>query len=602
MRQKKTNQVCDRLFLSAQVSFVIFILCLSFCNGTTPNETNELFSASKTICHHLLPGLYKLRRGVDITKLDLLPLNFNNDDGYKYPVFDFNCADGKTQYIGESVYNVPDEVSTVTPISKGFLDAQVNIMKKSSDVLKTMSANIGFDTIIKGLFSASTSYKKMTSSFYNESRYVEQVVAYQSVSRATLIPKFALKLGKYAQLYVDKFLPSKFESGPEKYFEFIRTFGTHYFSNMNFGGSLQLYLETMKSYYQGKSDKAVKAESSASFFKILKAMGGISWSVKKVDTKFTASSNQIIRYYGGNTNLLAAGGIAKWQPTVAKNPWVFSGQLVPLSDLIADSSKKESMKKATQIYVDLAYLDSLIELLHWASNKYSSSAQQISNYLQQVKALKDAKAKDHQAVIKLGNKIEEELELPSWFQEQVALCYSWYPDGNGGQCGGGAGRNLCAKVGAMTDYYRDDTDGRGGGCRMSWAIKKYGTITQNWLKQVQICFNWWPDGNGGQCGGGANRNLCAPINHFTPVYRDDTDGRGGGCRMRWKLVVPGSAPIWLKNMKLCFQWYPDGDGGQCGGGVGRLLCATANSWTTAYRDDTDGRGGGCRMRWGLVPS
>ncbi|CAE1266291.1 unnamed protein product [Acanthosepion pharaonis] len=436
MRQKNCNQVYDHLFQSGQVSFVIFILCLSFCNCTTqpPTETPELLSATKTICHHLLPGLHKLRRGVDITKLDLLPLKVNSDDGFKYPVIDFNCADGKTQYIGESVYNVPDEIFTVTPMSKGLLNEQVNIVKKSSDVLKMMSANIGFDTVIKGLFSASSSYKKMTSSFYNESRYVEHVVAHQSVSRASLIPKFFLKLGKYAQLYVDKFLP-----------------------------------------------------------------------IKKVDTKFTASSNQIIRYYGGDTNLLVSGGIAKWQPTVAKNPWVFGGQLVPL-------------------------------------------------------------------------------------------------DGDGGQCGGGAARNLCAKVGTMTTYYRDDTDKRGGGCRMKWGIMKPGRLNESWLKQVQICYNWWPDGDGGQCGGGAARNLCAPINQFTAVYRDDTDRRGGGCRMRWKLVVPSSAPIWLKNMKLCFQWYPDGDAGQCGGGVDRLLCATANSWTTAYRDDTDRRGGGCRMRWGLIPS
>lgn len=102
------------------------------------------------------------------------------------------------------MYNVPDEIFIVTPLYKGLLNAQVNIVKKSSDVLKMMSANIGFDTVIKGLFSASASYKKMTSSFYNESRYVEHVVAHQSVSRVSLIPKFILKLGKYAQLYVDK--------------------------------------------------------------------------------------------------------------------------------------------------------------------------------------------------------------------------------------------------------------------------------------------------------------------------------------------------------------------------------------------------------------
>ena len=287
---------------------------------------------------------------------------------------------------------------------------------------------------------------------------------------------------------------------------------------------------------------------------------------------------------------------------MAKNPWVFGGQLIPLSDLIVDNSKKESMEKATQIYVDLAYLDSLKDTLQWSSNKYTASLQQISKYLQQVKALKESKKPDHTTVVNLGNKIETELEIPAWFYQQVQLCYKWRGDGDWGQCGGGVGQNLCAKVGTMTQYYRDDTDRRGGGCRMQWGIMKPGSLNESWLKNIQICYQWWPDGDGGQCGGGAARLLCASINKFTAEYRDDTDRRGGGCRMKWRLVVPSDAPIWLRNIKLCFQWYPDGDGGQCGGGVDRLLCATANSWTTPYRDDTDRRGGGCRMRWGIIPS
>ena len=95
------------------------------------------------------------------------------------------------------------------------------------------------------------------------------------------------------------------------------------------------------------------------------------------------------------------------------------------------------------------------------------------------------------------------------------------------------------------------------------------------------------------------QQLCATVGSYTPEYRDDTDGRGGGCRMSWMLSVPGYSPQWLRNVRLCFMWYPDGDGGQCGGGVGRELCARSNQWTTYYRDDTDGRGGGCRMSWEL---
>ncbi|RWS01469.1 perivitellin-2 67 kDa subunit-like protein, partial [Dinothrombium tinctorium] len=54
----------------------------------------------------------------------------------------------------------------------------------------------------------------------------------------------------------------------------------------------------------------------------------------------------------------------------------------------------------------------------------------------------------------------------------------------------------------------------------------------------------------------------------------------------------------MLNTKLCFYWYPDGDGGQCAASD-RTLCAVANQWTAYYRDDTDNRPGGCQMSWGL---
>ncbi|XP_078693328.1 uncharacterized protein LOC144923024 [Branchiostoma floridae x Branchiostoma belcheri] len=190
---------------------------------------------------------------------------------------------------------------------------------------------------------------------------------------------------------------------------------------------------------------------------------------------------------------------------------------------------------------------------------------------------------------------------PAAFTSSTRLCYRWYPDGDGGQCGGGAARHLCANVDRMTPYYRDDTDNRGGGCRMSWRIES--SYSASWFRNMQLCYRWYADGDGGQCGsaggGGPNGEFCAAVNQWTTYYRDDTDRRGGGCRMSWRLRLPYNAPAWARDLNLCYYWYPDGDGGQCGGGVSRHLCARANSYTPYYRDDTDNRGGGCRMSWGI---
>lgn len=49
-------------------------------------------------------------------------------------------------------------------------------------------------------------------------------------------------------------------------------------------------------------------------------------------------------------------------------------------------------------------------------------------------------------------------------------------DGDSGQCNGGSGTRFCASVGDWTGIYRDNTDNRAGGCRMSWRI----TVRHQW--------------------------------------------------------------------------------------------------------------------------
>ena len=379
---------------------------------------------------------------------------------------------------------------------------------------------------------------------------------------------------------------------------FIDEFGTHYFKVANFGGHIRSVYEISTSYFSSHSDDQVKRSAKASFLSLLSARGGSVSGSTTVDSKFTAVSTETVRYYGGRTNLLSSDGITTWQPTVDDNPWLYSGELKPISDLLSNVSQKTSLDEAVTQHVMRAYLHELRRLLGLVTSKVGSSSvtTELANRLRAMEALKLG-ALAEADVEKLGDDIERQLNVPSWFTSNTQLCYQWRPDGDGGQCGGGAARRLCARPGSMTPVYRDDTDGRGGGCRMQWSVQSTGF--ESWFSQVQVCYRWYPDGDGGQCGGGANRLLCASVNQYSPEYRDDSDGRGGGCQMSWRIVVPDSAPIWMRETKLCFSWYPDGDGGQCGPARSRDMCATANEWTPYYRDDTDGRSGGCRMSWGL---
>ena len=61
--------------------------------------------------------------------------------------------------------------------------------------------------------------------------------------------------------------------------------------------------------------------------------------------------------------------------------------------------------------------------------------------------------------------------IPGWFVGFTQLCYKWSPSGNGGQCGGGVSRELCANINQYTPFYLDESDNRAGGCRMQWSIQ-----------------------------------------------------------------------------------------------------------------------------------
>ena len=41
---------------------------------------------------------------------------------------------------------------------------------------------------------------------------------------------------------------------------------------------------------------------------------------------------------------------------------------------------------------------------------------------------------------------------------------------------------------------------------------------------------------------------------WTPKYLDDKHANDAGCDNRWRIKTPDIAPMWMKNMKLCFKW------------------------------------------------
>ena len=76
------------------------------------SSTNPL----STACSNVMPGLNRLRRGVDVAKLDLFSLQpMSADDGFRKPIVDFTCSEGKQINVrtpGGDLrsYDLPDQV------------------------------------------------------------------------------------------------------------------------------------------------------------------------------------------------------------------------------------------------------------------------------------------------------------------------------------------------------------------------------------------------------------------------------------------------------------------------------------------------------------
>ncbi|KAK7504404.1 hypothetical protein BaRGS_00004270 [Batillaria attramentaria] len=268
--------------------------------------------ASGAPCSNVLPGLYKQSRGVDVTKLDLMPLDsLHMDDGYKSPVIELTCSKGKTRTSGGVKYELPDQVWVVSDESSGSLTHGAEVMKTSSEARKVFSVDAGVDVQTKKFgFSASISYSKAQSTLLKNERKVEFVSHAVSSWRVDLQHKDMLSLGESAQRVMNG-LPAQYTANPKAYEEFVRQFGTHYVASGKSGGVMMMMLETRNDYFE---------------------------------------------YYGGVVRELESKGLSAWQPTIMTRPWLFPISLRRISSLVRDATKRASLDQAISDHVMRVYL------------------------------------------------------------------------------------------------------------------------------------------------------------------------------------------------------------------------------------------------------
>ena len=142
-------------------------------------------------------------------------------------------------------------------------------------------------------------------------------------------------------------VPSQFEESPERYYDFIKNYETHFVFKGDFVGYTSMMYLTGSTYYSSHTTRDIEANAKASFFGFLSSKGGYSDSVTIIDREFTQHTSTRIILHGYNTALLQTADLPQWDSSVHQNIWMFAVYLVPINNMFPNSTKKHNGESCT---------------------------------------------------------------------------------------------------------------------------------------------------------------------------------------------------------------------------------------------------------------
>ena len=349
------------------------------------------------------------------------------------------CDQNKTWISPESLtYQIADQISMVEKISGGLKDSiQQNVYRTHNDVRKQLLPDFGLEPQ-NGLFSNNPDYRNYTDKILNKSQATVEGSATASVLRIALENLATLKLNAAAKAHLDC-LPLVFEDNPEEYFEFISKYGTHFCASGDFGVLIK-QVSSSKFPFNGKN--SLESTSGGHFNYTLEKYG------VKVDNysfseEFLSQSTVKKDFYGGDKNLILNSFNATiWNPTIAAKPWLLKCNLAPISHLIDQNDKKQSMDLAVQAYLNKIYLGEVVDTLNGFLNDYPVNTFEIHSMTNQANKLQLNSVPQADSVTEISTRM-----APGKFWENVTLCFRSDCADNGSP--------LCAEMNSFTSVYID---------------------------------------------------------------------------------------------------------------------------------------------------
>ncbi|XP_075262537.1 perivitellin-2 67 kDa subunit-like [Convolutriloba macropyga] len=539
--------------------------------------------------------------GVDITSLDFEPLEINQPDGFRGRVIELTCDEWKhwkSPYTNET-YQMPDQIWGIVTKPGSLNEIDISVFKSLLEIKAEKIIRVKVKVFF-GLFSKSSSYKKVFYEIIERSNTITEAETFVSTIGAYFAPLEIIGLSDEMQIMIN-ILPEQFEDNPTPYYDFISYFGTHYISIAEFGGYIKQIFSTSSKFVSNNKESALSFEAKISFDDFLSSSGGYGGGATVNSKEFLSQTNITTSYHGGDTTLIDEKNILGSKKSIPYNPWLYSGNLVPISKLIKDVNKSASMERAYHVHAAKAYLEELNDQLQNASRKYQFvEASLVNSLLEKTKMLMQSSAPGLDDIKELGEQVNFHLVPGDWWK-QTQFClktrrvvYTWK------ECGDLNGP-FCAPGFHYTPYYYDRTRSTGSyDCQMSWGLFT-PVYAEPWFKNIQLCFRFEPTADLRQCGNpDQQKEFCTVVNKYTEEYLDATSNFHGGCHMSWKIKTTGTIPYWFQNTQLCLHLNIQSPACQAGPHFHTTLCAQHNNWTPIVYDSSYSSRYNCGYQWGLI--
>ncbi|XP_075265237.1 perivitellin-2 67 kDa subunit-like, partial [Convolutriloba macropyga] len=309
---------------------------------------------------------------VDLTSVDFEPFDISEPDGFRTPVIEFTCSEGKTwrNPFSNITYQMPDQVWSIVSKPGSFKEVVTKVYKDILDIKTERTFKIQLKKFW-GLFSKSASYRKISHLIMQSNKIITEAEVFALTVDVFLAPPQILGLSENMKTMIE-LLPKSIEDDPEKYFDFIQQFGTHFISVANFGGYIKQIFATSESFLKSNGEARLSTEAKLSLQRFFGSYisGGSNIHVSGASQNFLDETQVITRYHGGDITYVDNSNLAAWKKSIPYNPWLYSGTVISISELISEPERKVSMERAYTAHGLKSYLQQLKDEILSINRKY----------------------------------------------------------------------------------------------------------------------------------------------------------------------------------------------------------------------------------------